>query len=216
MSFELHHGDCLDVMATLPDASIDCVLTDPPYGKKASKGTNGFGLSDNRRYQGEWDKERPSQECFDLIRRVSLQSIIFGGNYFADLLPPSNCWLIWDKKGSHQFVNPFADGELAWTSFTRVVKKYTFVRQGFVTDAKEARFHPTQKPVELMRQIIRDFTKEGDTILDPFMGSGSTGVACELENRNFIGIEKDAGYFEIAKNRIEGVRQNEPLFAKAA
>jgi site-specific DNA-methyltransferase (adenine-specific) len=144
--------------------------------------------------------------------RHHAQSIIFGGNYFADLLPPSNCWIVWDKKGHHKFNNPFADAELAWTSFSRVVKKYTLVQQGFVTEAKEARFHPTQKPVELMRQIIRDFTKEGETILDPFMGSGSTGVAALLENRRFIGIEKDENYFNIAKARINEATQKEPLF----
>ena len=162
------------MMGGYADEFVPLVLTDPPYGKKASKGTNGFGSSAVRNYTGDWDKQRPPQECFDEIRRVSKDSIIFGGNYFADLLPPSNCWIIWDKKGQHAFKNPFADGELAWTSHKRVVKKYTLVQQGFVTEAKEPRYHPTQKPVELMRRIIRDFSKEGDTILDPFMGSGST------------------------------------------
>jgi len=211
----LHLGDCLAVMRDIPDASVDCVLTDPPYGKKASKGTNGFGDSKNRRYVGEWDNDPPSIEYFNEIRRIAKQSIIFGGNYFTDKLEPSNCWIIWDKKGGMRFENPFADCEMAWTSFSRVVKKYTLVQQGFVTHSQDERFHPTQKPTELMRMILKDFTKDGETILDPFMGSGSTGVACQLENRKFIGIEKDENYFAIAEKRIAEVAKKEPLFMAA-
>jgi DNA modification methylase len=216
MSFELHHGDCLEVMKSIPDGSVDCVLTDPPYGKNADKGTNGFGDSAVRQYAGGWDSKRPTREYFDRIRELSPKVIVFGGNYFADLLPPSNCWLIWDKKGFKRFDNPFADAELLWTSMSGVVKKYTLIQQGFVTEDTELRYHPTQKPVALLREIIRDFTKEDDTILDPFMGSGSTGVAALLENRNFIGIEKDENYFNIAKERIEGVTKREPLFMEQA
>lgn len=214
MNFELHHGDCLEVMEGLP--VVPFVLTDPPYGKNADKGTNGFGASAVRRYQGGWDSERPSRDHFSQLLRMSERIVVFGGNYFTDFLPPTNCWLVWDKKGYKPFDNPFADVELAWTSMRGVAKKYTHIQQGFVTDDTEERFHPTQKPVALLRAIIRDFTKEGDTVLDPFMGSGSTGVACELEGRNFIGIEKDKNYFNIAKERIEGVARREPLFMEQA
>ena len=108
--FELWHGDCLELMKNIPDGSVDLVLTDPPYGKKADKGTNGFGSAKNRRYGGGWDNKRPSKEVFEEMLRIGKNVIVFGGNYFADMLPPSNHWIFWDKKGDIAFQNPFADG----------------------------------------------------------------------------------------------------------
>ena len=189
-------------MKTLKDNEIDIIITDPPYGKKADKGTNGFGCSKNRRYNDNWDSKIPNKEVFDEILRVSKKVIIFGGNYFAHLLPPSKCWIFWDKKGDIVFKNPFADGELIYTNFTKPVKKIVFKQQGFITDSKDKRVHPTQKPSELMEILINEYTKEDDIILDCFMGSGSTGVACMNTNRKFIGIELDNNYFNIAKQRF--------------
>ena len=199
---DLKQGDCLELMKDIPDKSVDLVLTDPPYGKKADKGTNGFGCAANRKYTGQWDHVRPTKAVFDEIFRISKNVIIFGANYFADLLPPSNHWIFWDKKGDVSFKNPFADGELIYTSFKKPVKKIVFKQQGFITDSKDKRYHPTQKPTELLTEIIKGYSHEGDIILDCFMGSGSTGVACVNTGRNFIGIELDGGYFEIAKSRI--------------
>ena len=201
--YKLYNGDCLEYLKTLKDNEIDIIITDPPYGKKADKGTNGFGCSKNRRYNDNWDSKIPSKEVFDEILRVSKKAIIFGGNYFAHLLPPSKCWIFWDKKGDVAFKNPFADGELIYTNFTKPVKKIVFKQQGFITDSKDKRVHPTQKPSELMETLINEYTKEDDIILDCFMGSGSTGVACMNINRKFIGIELDENYFNIAKQRIE-------------
>lgn len=110
-------------MKQLPDKSIDLIVTDPPYGKKADKGTNGFGQAKNRRYAGGWDSKRPDKEVFDEMRRISKNMIIFGANYFADMLPVSNCWIFWDKKGEVKFQNPFADGELIYTTFKKPVKR---------------------------------------------------------------------------------------------
>lgn len=202
----------LDTMARMPDGFVDLIVTDPPYGKNADKGTNGFGSSANRRYQDSWDSARPAQSVFAEMRRVSKALVIFGGNYFADLLPPSNCWIVWDKKGLHTFENPFADAELAWTSFPSVVKKYTFIQQGFITDAKEQRIHPTQKPLNLITAIIRDFSKDGDLIYDPFMGSGTTAVAAHQLKRNWIGSEISAEYVELANKRLEPYLAQETLF----
>ena len=201
--YKLYNGDCLEYLKTLKDNEIDIIITDPPYGKKADKGTNGFGCSKNRRYNDNWDSKIPNKEVFDEILRVSKKVIIFGGNYFAHLLPPSKCWIFWDKKGDIVFKNPFADGELIYTNFTKPVKKIVFKQQGFITDSKDKRVHPTQKPSELMEILINEYTKEDDIILDCFMGSGSTGVACMNTNRKFIGIELDNNYFNIAKQRIE-------------
>ena len=196
-------GDCLELLKDIPDGSVDMVLTDPPYGKKADKGTNGFGTAKNRRYTSEWDKKTPPKEVFDKIFTVSKKVIIFGGNYFANMLPASNCWIFWDKKGDIAFQNPFADGELIYTNFKKPVKKIVFRQQGFITDSKDKRYHPTQKPTELIERLLKEYTSPGDTVLDPFMGSGSTGVACVNTGRKFIGMELDPGYFEIAKQRIE-------------
>ena len=200
---DLRLGDCLELMKDIPDGSVDLVLTDPPYGKKADKGTNGFGSAKNRRYGGGWDSKRPSKEVFDEMLRIGKNVIIFGGNYFADILPPSNHWIFWDKKGDIAFQNPFADGELIYTTFKKPIKRIVFRQQGFITDSKDKRYHPTQKPSELVETLIKEYSKEGDTIFDCFMGSGTTGVACVNTNRNFIGIELDEGYFNIAKKRIE-------------
>ena len=201
--YKLYNGDCLKYLKSLKDNEIDVLITDPPYGKKADKGTNGFGCSKNRRYSDSWDSKIPSKEVFNEMLRVSKKVIIFGGNYFAHLLPPSKCWIFWDKKGDIAFKNPFADGELIYTNFTKPVKKIVFKQQGFITDSKDRRVHPTQKPSELMQILIENYTNENDIILDCFMGSGSTGVACMNTGRKFIGIELDKNYFNIAKQRIE-------------
>ena len=206
MTITLKQGDCLELMKELPDESVDAVITDPPYGKKWARGKNGVGqLKElNEKIENlKWDI-KPTAEYFNHILRIGKTIIIFGGNYFTDSLPQSNGWIVWDKKGNIKKSDwdVFADCELAWTNTNRVVKKYVCRIQGYITDMKEERVHPTQKPVKLMRQIISDFTKEGDTILDPFMGSGTTGVACVQLNRNFIGYEISPDYFKIAEKRI--------------
>ena len=195
-------GDCLDLMKTIPDKAIDLIITDLPYGKKADKGTNGFGAAKNRRYQGGWDNTRPSKEVFAEMFRISKNIICFGGNYFADMFPISNHWIFWDKKGDIAFQNPFADGEMVYTTFKKPVKRIVFRQQGFITDSKDKRFHPTQKPSELVRMLVDLYSSPNDTICDPFMGSGTTGVACVKTGRHFIGIELDQGYFDIAVQRI--------------
>ena len=207
MNATLWQGDCLELMKNIPDGSVDLVLTDPPYGKKADKGTNGFGYAKNRRYGGGWDSKRPSKEVFDEMLRIGKNVIIFGANYFADILPPSNHWIFWDKKGDIAFQNPFADGELIYTTFKKPIKRIVFKQQGFITDSKDKRYHRTQKPSELVEMLIKEYSAEGDTILDCFMGSGTTGVSCINTNRDFIGIELDENYFNIAKKRIEEAKE---------
>jgi len=204
---KLYLGDCLEILPTLEAGSVDAVITDPPYGTKRDKGFTGSAPFrggngkpiKRRRYSGDWDNNRPSIECFEEMQRVSKIAFIFGGNYFADLLPQGTHWVVWDKLNT---MPTFGDCELIWTNSSRKsVKKITCEYNGLL-GKREERYHPTQKPETLMRQLISTYTQEGDTILDPFMGSGTTGVACVQTGRNFIGIEIEPKYYEIAEKRI--------------
>ena len=201
----IYNENCLDELKLLPDKSVDLILTDPPYGKKADKGTNGFGCSKNRQYIGNWDKTIPEQEIFSEMFRVAKNLLIFGGNYFSHLLPPSNCWLFWDKKGDIAFQNPFADGELIYTTFNKPVKRIIFKQQGFITDSKDKRYHPTQKPTELVLQLIEMFTEPGEIVCDPFLGSGTTAISAVQTGRRYIGYEINEKYFDIACERLDEI-----------
>lgn len=144
-----------------------------------------------------WDRERPPRDAFATITLMADHAIIWGGNYFADILPPSKGWLYWDKLMG----GDFADGELAWTSLDRSLRKFVLCNK------MGGKVHPTQKPVALMEWCL-GFLPNADTILDPFAGSGSTGVACVNMGRRFIGIERDPDYFQIMVKRIdEAMRQ---------
>jgi len=203
--------DCLEVMKTLPDNSVDLILTDPPYGIDIGKMnfTNSIigGVAKRNNYKGisDWDKFTPSKEYFDEMIRVSKKQVIFGGNYFADKLPPSGQWVVWDKRVEDKYSNDFADCELAWTSENKPSRIIRFLWSGMMQGDmknKEVRFHPTQKPLFVIKKIIDMFSKENDIILDPFLGSGTTAVACQNIHRNFIGIEISEEYCKIARERL--------------
>jgi DNA modification methylase len=201
----IYNADCLEVMKLMPDKSVDLVLTDPPYGIGADKGVGGFGSSGHKakHYTDNWDNTTPPIEYFNEILRISKKAIIFGGQFFTDKLSVNGHWIVWDKKGDIKFDNPFGDCELAWTNIDKKsVKKYKVIQQGFITEEKD-RYHPTQKPVSLFAAIINDYTEPTDTILDPFLGSGTTAKACQELKRNFIGIEISPEYCKIAENRLK-------------
>ena len=190
-------GDCLEVMKQMPDKCVDLVVTDPPYGigmsvqigkKKGEKG--------DKWNSDEWDIKIPDKEVFKEIMRVSKNQIIWGGNYFN--LPATRCFLIWDKV---QRID-FADCEMAWTSFNTSAKIFTFARSNLQGFRFPERKHPTQKPVQLMEWCLQKFSKENDLILDCFIGSGTTAVACKKMDRNFIGIEISEKYCQIAESRL--------------
>lgn len=187
-------GDCLEVMKEIPDKSVDVVITDPPYG---------IGIANNpvrqKHEKQNWDNKIPDNKYFYEIFRISNNQIIWGGNYFP--LPPHKNFLIWDKYQPEQFT--LAMCEMSWTSFDMPAKifRYSVQREG-------ANIHPAQKPIALIKwciEICKIKTKE--TILDPFMGSGTTGVACVQTGRKFIGIEIEPKYFEIAAKRIKDAQQ---------
>lgn len=199
---QIIQGDCLEVMKTLPDKCVDLVLTDPPYGIGADKGSKGFGTTKQKIYTDEWDNLTPSKEYFDEMIRVGRTVIIFGANFFTDKLPVMGHWIVWDKKGDIDFENPFSACELAWTNISKKpIKKYTIIQQGFIAEER-TRFHPTQKPVSLFGAIIKDYCIEGGVILDCFLGSGTTAVAAKQLGRNYIGIEISEKYCEIARQRL--------------
>ena len=208
------NADCLDILKQLPDKSIDLVLTDPPYGidygGQLIKGEE-FKFNTNKHGwrnfgNNEWDKERPSEEIFKEILRVSKNQIIWGGNYFADLLPASQGWLVWNK-GQRDF--SLADGELAWTSFDRALRMFDYSRAKALQDGK---IHPTQKPLQLMQWCLEKGSKEGDLVLDCFSGSGTTAIACHNLKRRFICIEKDPDYWKASCKRLEEHQKQLTLF----
>lgn len=201
-------GDCREILPEL--GKVDAVVTDPPYGigadEAASKNNGQWGW----KYYGEsqWDRSRPPREIFDDILRAAPHQIVWGGNYFTDFLPPTMQWLIWDK-GQRDF--SLADFEVAWSSQQKASRILSFPRARALADGKE---HPTQKPVEVMKWCL-SFLPDAETILDPFMGSGTTGVACVKLGRKFIGIEIDPGYFEIAAKRIRQAYAQPDLLIEA-
>ena len=194
-------GDCRDVLPTL--MGDFAVVTDPPYGiASVWQGGKGHGWGKAREQavlRNEWDETVPSDDTLAMVLAAGKEVIIWGGNYFN--LPPSRCWLVWNKPERNFSL---AEAELAWTSRDNVVR---------VCDAPRSesdRQHPTQKPVKVMRFSIEKTKTQ--TILDPFMGSGTTGVAAVQMGRDFIGIEREEKYFDIACRRIEDAQRQQDLF----
>jgi DNA modification methylase len=193
----IYHADCRDVLPSLP--KVDLVLTDPPYGINAANRPDGGAVcsrasgSKNYGERSVWDEAVASQELVDDAIAKGREAIVWGGNYY--LLPPSSCWLIWDK-GQRDF--SLADAELAWTSMSRATRIITLSRGEALLDG---RFHPTQKPLVVIKWAIQQ-CKGVETILDPFMGSGTTLRAAKDLGRMAIGIEIEEKYCEIAAKRM--------------
>jgi site-specific DNA-methyltransferase (adenine-specific)/modification methylase len=200
-------GDCRDILPSLE--RVDLVCTDPPYGigEDGGKFRGRLGQKINVLPKKAWDAARPDAGVFDLLLRAGEHCIIWGGNYFADLLPPSKGWLYWRKLMG----GDFADGELAWTSRDKALREFTYCPKGRGGE------HPTQKPIPVMRWCL-DFFPEAQSIVDPFLGSGTTGIVAVQRGLSFIGIERDPDYFEIACRRIRETNGDDagPLFGEAA
>lgn len=201
----LYCGRCEEILPRL-DIKADLCLTDPPYGIKRDGQVKSYGKHGGRKAYdfGGWDSVRPDAEIFGMMLQSTRSQIIWGGNYFADLLPAHSQWLVWDKG---QRINQ-SDGELAWTSFDGALRICTLNRIELLFDGA---VHPTQKPIALMRWCMDSIAEWANTILDPFCGSGTTLVAAKLLKRKSIGIEMSEKYCEIIVNRLN---KPMPLFDK--
>jgi site-specific DNA-methyltransferase (adenine-specific)/modification methylase len=205
----LYEGDCLEVMPEL--GAVDAVVTDPPYGlgESGGKSASRSKLANSGIYDSKnWDTETLEDH---VIKAVSLakNSIVFGGNYYD--LPPTSCWLVWDKQNG---ANDFADCELAWTNLKKAVRRVYWRWHGMIRKGDDVRRHPTQKPVGVMEWCLTHIP-DAETILDPFMGSGTTGVACAKMGRKFVGIELDPDYFDIACERIRDAYRQPDMLVQA-
>ena len=194
----IYHGDCREIVPQL--GKFDLLLTDPPYGIGADnrKRILSRGKLANPKDYGEsnWDSETPDSETISLVMSAADKQIIWGGNYFQ--FPPSSCWLFWDKLNGD---NDFADGELAWTNLDKAVRRKSHLWNGMIRKGGEERFHPTQKPLEVITWAL-SLAGDVQTILDPFAGSGTTGRAAKDLGRKATLIEREERYCEIAAKRM--------------
>lgn len=205
----LYQGDCREIMPAL--GRFDAVVTDPPYGigEAAGKNKSRGNIAVAKDYGVDaWDDATADDAIFFAIQKANF-SIIFGGNYYN--LPPTSCWLVWDKLNT----GDFADCELAWSNLDKAVRRIKFRWNGMIRQNNEPRGdHPTQKPLEVMRWCIGHLPADAHTILDPFMGSGTTGVAAVKLGRQFTGIELEPKYFDIACRRISEALKQPDMFVE--
>jgi len=223
-------GDCTDpavVERVMMGEKADMVFTDPPYGVSVVGNDNIHGkIGGDKPYgkvggnivkakvysviEGD-DSIEAAKNALSVLADIKNQ-IVFGGNYFTDFLSPSRCWIVWDKENSGNF----ADAELAWTSFDKGVKLYHWLwnglsRKGERKEELVSRVHPTQKPVGLLKLILEDFSEPGDTVIDPFLGSGTTLIACENTGRKCRGIEISPDYVAVCLQRYQDATGKEPV-----
>ena len=207
--------DCMGFMAGVGDKAYSLACCDPPYGigedgkSNSSRGT--LRSPPTIFVSKTWDREKPSDYYFRELRRVSLNQIIFGGNFFLDYLPATPCMIVWDKDNT----GDFADCELAWTSFKSAVRKFTWRWNGMLQQNmanKEIRIHPTQKPVALYRWLLTNYAKPGQRIIDTHGGSFSSAIACWHEGYDMDIVELDTEYFEAACERFERETRQQKLF----
>ena len=208
---ELLNIDCIEFMKTCADNEFDLAICDPPYGL----GIDGQKLNNtnknpkhNRKahdFKG-WDNAIPNNEYFEQLFRVSKNQIIWGGNYFTEYLKPTKAWIFW-YKGQNDLT--MSDGEMAWTSFSKVTRQVEINRAELT---KQNTFHPTEKPVKLYKWILKNYANEGEKILDTHLGSGSIAVACDVMNFSLTGCEIDKQYYDKAKKRFELERSQTKLF----
>lgn len=201
VKYELHHGDCLEWMPKL--RGVSAIVTDPPYGIAK---LNRFGSRDNKAVAHRYTPVEGDDKPFDPSHLIDYPIVsMWGANWYADKLPPRGGWLIWDKRNGGTS-NDFSDAEMAWTNVGNTVRLLHHKWQGMIRDSEIGipRVHPTQKPIAVMKWNLQQLgLKAGDTVCDPYMGSGTTGVACAELGINFIGIDLVYDHYLSAQSRIE-------------
>ena len=214
LDFGFYNMDCLEGMKQFPDKYFDLAIVDPVYGGVTkggymthNKGQWLGGKSKAREkgyHDAVWKQEKTGPEYFEELFRVSKNQIVWGGNYFTNCLPESQCWVVWDKEKPDGIT--FADVELAWTSFNEAAKIFRYKWNGFMQGDmknKEFRINPCQKPVRLYEKLLWWFAKSGDKILDTHVGSASSLVACQKMGYQYVGFEIDETYYNDAKKRLD-------------
>jgi len=205
-----HNMDCMEFMKHIPDKFYDLSVVDPPYGIGESGGDKKRNRNYNRivkHEKKEWDNSIPPKKYYQELFRVSKNQIIWGANYMVQYLYPSMGWIYWDKR----IGGDFSDGELAWTSFKKALKSFSYSHVGD-TKGGHTRIHPTQKPVPLYEWLLMNYAKEGDKILDTHGGSQSSRIACYNLGYELDIIELDQEYFDQGNKRFEEHKQQLRLF----
>lgn len=206
-NIKVSNEDNMALMARYPDKHFDLAIVDPPYGIGVNVNMGrrkGNKKSDYHKFAGE-DSETPNENYFKELFRVSINQIIWGGNYMIENLYSSPCWLLWDKGFSEDVT--FAQYEMAWSSFKSSAKKYDFNAA-----ANRNRIHPTQKPVALYKWLLDNYAKEGDKILDTHLGSGSIALACHDYKFDLTACELDTDYYNSAYKRFKQHSAQQALF----
>ena len=217
---EVHLIDCMEYMKDIPDKFFELAIVDPPYGinhseiaGKQSGSKYGKAAAPKSNYTiKHWDKKPPLHDYFIQLFRISINQIIWGGNYFVKSLIPSMGWIVWDKDNG---TNGYSDAELAYTNFNKGLRIFEYTWNGMLQQNmknKESRIHPTQKPVQLYKWLLKNYAKEGDKIFDSHMGSQSSRIACYDGGFDFYGCEIDPDYFEAGCKRFENYKMQLKLF----
>jgi site-specific DNA-methyltransferase (adenine-specific) len=214
--------DCMELMAEYPDNHFDLAIVDPPYGvgmDRCMKGSVGIDKRDGKQiqrrdYSGGWDGIRPSKLYFSELFRVSKVQLIWGGNFFADILPQSTHWIFWDKQNP---MPSLGDGEICYTTIKRKsISRYILPYWGHQTAGENVRIHPTQKPVKLYSWLLQNYAKPGDRILDTHLGSGSIAIACHYRGHHLTACEIDPDYYAAVVERIQRETRQSSLFPTSA
>lgn len=206
MSNKAYNLDCMEAMTNFPDKHFELAIVDPPYGINFAKANTGNGWV--VRESKSWDKQIPKAEYFKELFRISINQIIWGGNYMVEFLPPSQSWIFWDK-GQRDF--SLADGELAFTSFDKAMRVVSISRASFIKE-RAAVSHPTAKPIALYKWLLKNYAKPGDKILDTHLGSGSSRIACYDMGFDFTGYELDKEYFDKSVERFNNHIAQQTMF----
>lgn len=206
---KLYNRDCMEAMKEMPDKAFDLAIVDPPYGIGAGgiRFINGTSKTEKKYYRkNDWDTKKPSAEYFLELKRISLNQIVWGGNYFASNLGDFRCFVVWDKT-IHG--NSYADCELAYTSFDQVARYY---RKNISETTSDGRIHPTQKPESLYRYLLKNYAKPSDKIIDTHLGSGSIAIACYDMGFDLTAYEIDKDYFDAAVKRLENHKKQQTMW----